>query len=162
MRVQTTESREEEIGWHGVAGEEVRSEAETILLVEDEAFVREVTAEVLRSAGYQVVTAKNAAEAVRLYDMRRGAVELLVTDVVLPGETGRSLSRRLQWKNPGLKILLVSGYAEQLDLLGAKQEEFLAKPFSTEVLLRKVRQLLHGAGLPIGTENLVTHACSIA
>jgi two-component system cell cycle sensor histidine kinase/response regulator CckA len=162
MWAQTTDPREEEIGWDGGTGEERLARAETILLVEDETFVREVTAEVLRSAGYEVLTAKNAADAVRVYDARRGAIDLLLTDVVLPGETGRALSRRLRRKNPGLKILLVTGYAEQLGLLEAEPEEFLAKPFSTEVLLRRVRQLLEGARLPVETINLVTHACSIA
>jgi CheY-like chemotaxis protein len=130
----------------GLAG----AETETILLVEDEAFVREVTCEVLRSAGYRVLTAKNAVEAVRIYNARRGGVELLLTDVVLPGETGRALAGRLRRATPELKVLLVTGYGAEMELPetknGAKQEakcdECLAKPFSSEVLLQRVRQLL--------------------
>lgn len=163
MWVQTTEPREEEIGWHGGVTLQTPAGAETILLVEDEAFVREVTSEVLRSAGYRVLAAKNAAEAVRLYsayqDAHRGEIELLLTDVVLPGESGRELSRRLRRENPGLKILLVTGYAEQLGRLEAEREEFLPKPFSTDVLLRRVSHLLRRAELPVGTEALVMHAC---
>ncbi len=167
MWAHTTEPMEERIGWQGSVALQTPDGAEAILLVEDEAFVREVTGEVLRSAGYRVLAAKNAAEAVRLYsahqDANRGEVELLLTDVVLPGESGRALSRRLQRENPGLKILLVSGYAEQLALSEAQREEFLAKPFSTEVLLRRVRQLLHRAEVPLGTEAgtpvLAMHAC---
>jgi len=145
MWVQTTEAPPEEIAWHGSVALQTPAGEETILLVEDEAFVREVTGEVLRSAGYRVLMAKNAAEGARLFDMHRAEIELLVTDVVLPGESGRALSRRLRDANPELKTLLVTGYAEQLGLLEAEPEEFLAKPFSTEVLLRRVRQLLIAA-----------------
>lgn len=159
MCVQTTEKLEEASGWCRGADEEMLAGAETILLVEDEAFVRDVTCKVLRSAGYRVLTAKNAAEAVRVYDARRGEVELLLTDVILPGETGRVLAGRLRRKDPELKVLLVTGYAEQMGRREAKPEECLAKPFSSAVLLRKVRQLLDRTGLGIGTEDLVTHAC---
>lgn len=121
---------------------EVLGHTETILFVEDEAFVREVTCEVLQSAGYGVLTAKNAAEAALLYDQRRGEIQLLLTDVVLPGETGRSLALKLKRQNPKLKILFVTGYAEQMALQETNSEECLAKPFSTEVLLRRVRLVL--------------------
>ena len=112
--------------------------------MEDEAFVREVTCEVLRSAGYQVLTAKNGAEAGRIYDQFREEADLLLTDVVLPGETGRALAARLRLENPELMVLLVTGYAEQMGLREWEGEECLAKPFSSEVLLRRVRQLLDG------------------
>lgn len=108
MCVQTTEKLEEASGWCRGADEEMLAGAETILFVEDEAFVRDVTCKVLRSAGYRVLTAKNAAEAVRVYDARRGEVELLLTDVILPGETGRVLAGRLRRKDPELKVLLVT------------------------------------------------------
>jgi CheY-like chemotaxis protein len=133
--------------------------AATILFVEDEAFVREVTGEVLRSAGYQILTATNAAEASSIYDAHRSDVDLLLTDVVLPGETGRALAGRLRRENPRLRVLLVTGYSEQMAPLAATDEECLAKPFSTEVLLRRVRQLLDRSGLLAGTEDLLKHAC---
>jgi two-component system cell cycle sensor histidine kinase/response regulator CckA len=141
---------------------ETMAGAETILLVEDEAFVREVTCEVLRSAGYRVLTAKNAAEATGFFDVQCGEVELLLSDVVLPGETGRVLAGKLRRQNPRLKVLLVTGYGEQMGLLetvdGAKheveREQCLAKPFSSEVLLRRVRQLL-GRGAPIASEPVI-------
>lgn len=140
--------------------EEPLTAAETILLVEDEAFVREVTGEVLRSAGYEVLIAKNAAEAAGVYARRRGGVELLLSDVVLPGENGRVLARRLRRENPELKVLLVSGYAEQMGLREEQEEEeCLAKPFSTEVLLRRVREMLDHTGLPIVSGSPVTQAC---
>ena len=114
----------------------------TILLVEDEVFVREVTSEVLRSAGYRVLTAKNAAEAEQMYVQRCGEVSLLFTDVILPGENGRSFAERLRVRAPKLKVLLVTGYAEQMGVLEARLEQCLAKPFSTQELLGKVKQMM--------------------
>jgi two-component system cell cycle sensor histidine kinase/response regulator CckA len=140
-------------------GADEQTEAETILFVEDERFVREVTGEVLRSAGYRVLTAKNAAEAVCVYDAGRSDVDLLLTDVVLPGETGRALAGRLRRENPGLKVLLVTGYADQMAVPGTKHEECLPKPFSTEILLWRVRQLLDRSRLLAGTEDPLKPAC---
>jgi two-component system, cell cycle sensor histidine kinase and response regulator CckA len=114
----------------------------TILLVEDEAFVREVTAEVLRMAGYRVLAVGNAAEAVITYSAYLDDVDLLLTDVVLPGESGSALAERLRRENPQLRVLLVTGYGAQMGKMGAKQEEWLAKPFSSEALLKTVRRVL--------------------
>jgi CheY-like chemotaxis protein len=153
---------EEAGGWNCVAEKETLDGAETILFVEDEAFVREVTSQVLRSAGYRVLTAKNAAEAIDVYDQRNNQVELLLTDVVLPGETGRVLAAKLRQANPALNILLVTGYAEQMGLQDGDQEECLAKPFSSEVLLRTVRQQLDRSRLGIGTEKFLRPVCDNA
>jgi CheY-like chemotaxis protein len=117
------------------------SYAETILLVEDESFVREVTREVLQSAGYQVLTARNAVEASDIFRQRDSEIDLLLTDVILPGDSGRLLSTRLRQRNPGLKILFITGYVEQMAAADTS-ENCLAKPFSTEVLLRRVRGML--------------------
>lgn len=153
MCEQTTETLSNVQSWGRGADEEPLAGAETILFVEDEAFVRNVTCEVLRSAGYQVLTAQNAAEAVRIYDARPGDVELLLTDVVLPGETGRAVAERLQRGNPKLKVLLVTGYVEEMGRREATHEECLAKPFSAETLLRRVRGLLDRGGLRTGTDD---------
>ncbi len=157
MWAQITETPAAASGRYRGADEE--TEAETILFVEDEKFVREVTGEVLRSAGYRVLTAKNAAEAVCVYDARRSDVDLLLTDVVLPGETGRALAGRLRRENPALKVLLVTGYAEQMSPPESKQEECLAKPFSTEVLLRRVRNRLDRRAQLVEAEDLLKPAC---
>lgn len=143
---QTIERTQEANEWSRVAEGETVGGSEMILFVEDEAFVRGVTCEVLLSAGYGVLTAKNAAEALHIYNERRGQVDLLLTDVVLPGETGRALACRLRQENPELKILLVTGYTEHMGSREAKSEECLAKPFSAEALLGRVRQLLDTAG----------------
>ena len=139
-------------------GVEPTAGAETILFVEDEPFVRDVTREVLRAAGYKVVVAQNAAEAVREYERGCGSADLLLTDVVLPGESGRVLAGKLKKTNPGLKILFVSGYGEQMGVRDGNGEECLAKPFSTGVLLRRVRQVLDGGSLVRTEENEIRHA----
>jgi two-component system cell cycle sensor histidine kinase/response regulator CckA len=126
-------------------GGELLSGTETILLVEDEAFVREVTREVLESAGYRVLTARNAMEALAEYE-RMSQMDLLLTDVVLPGESGRALARDLRSRQPSLAVLFVTGYAMQLSEIEVARpaEACLPKPFSAVALLRKVRQMLDG------------------
>ena len=143
------------------AADEEMLAAQTILFVEDEAFVRGVTCEVLESAGYQVLVANNALEALRVYDARRSEVELLLTDVVLPGETGYVLADKLRRENPDLKVLFVTGYLEQM---AAMAEECLAKPFSTEMLLHRVRRLLDPGepGMGIEGEGVFRRACENA
>jgi CheY-like chemotaxis protein len=148
--VQIAATSDEVAAWCHRTEAEAVAEAETILFVEDEAFVREVTAEVLRSAGYRVLTAQNAVEAARAYAVHCRTVDLLLTDVILPGETGRALAEGLRRQNPELKILFVSGYAEQMQTHEAGVEECLAKPFSGGVLLRKVRHVLHRGEPPVG------------
>ena len=136
--------------------------AETILFVEDEAFVRNVTSEVLRSAGYTVLTARTPAEGLVKYDELRGRVDLLLTDVILPGETGRTLARKLRLQNPALSVLFITGYPEQMSAHGPEQTEFLAKPFSTGLLLRRVRELLDCRKSWSGEQASVRRACGSA
>jgi two-component system, cell cycle sensor histidine kinase and response regulator CckA len=119
---------------------------ETILLVEDEAFVREVTCEVLRGAGYRVLSAKDSAEAGRQFEANRDGIDLLITDVILPGENGRVLAEKLRKHDENLKVLFVSGYAEQIGLLNEDAVACLAKPFSSRSLLESVRQVLDARG----------------
>jgi CheY-like chemotaxis protein len=145
---------------HDVIGSTI-GRSETILFVEDEEFVRDVTAEVLRSAGYRVLAVGNASEALATYDQHAGEIDLLLTDVVLPGETGRGLARKLKLRNSILAVLLVTGYAEQMATDESECVECLAKPFSTGVLLQRIRKLLTDPqGLfekPSAKENLVRH-----
>lgn len=82
---------------------------ETILLVEDESFLREVTCEILESAGYRVLKARTATEAISVFDECRTIVRLLLTDVVLPGQNGRDLATDLRNVSPKLKIIFTSG-----------------------------------------------------
>jgi DNA-binding response OmpR family regulator len=132
---------------------------ETILLVEDESFVREVTREVLQSAGYQVLSARNAVEASGIFKQRDSEIDLLLTDVILPGDSGKSLGARLREKSPGLKILFITGYVEQM---AGTSEDCLAKPFSTEVLLWRVRQILDRREFQKPKERKLRLACGNA
>jgi PleD family two-component response regulator len=87
---------------------------ETILLVEDEGFVRKVTAEVLESAGYKLVIACSAAEALEAHRRLSAPIDLLLADVVMPGMSGCDLAAEFQSLRPRIRVLLVSGYAVQL------------------------------------------------
>ena len=93
MCVQTVARLKEASGWSIVGHEQGFERTKTILLVEDEPFVREVTGEVLRAAGYRVLTAKNAKEGASLYEAQSGEVELLLTDIILPEGYGERSPR---------------------------------------------------------------------
>ncbi len=117
----------------------------TILLVEDESFLREVTCEILESAGYRVLKARTAAEAISAFDEYKTIVRLLLTDVVLPGQNGRDLATDLRSVSPKLKIIFTSGYPENVVTRQGLQEDgmfYLPKPFSAQSLTRKVQQVL--------------------
>ena len=118
--------------------------ARTILLVEDEAFVREVASEVLSRVGYRVLTAGSAKEALRIFREHAGEVHLLLTDVVLPDRNGRDLATELTAMGEGVKSIFVSGYPENsITKRGLKQAGwFCAKPFSVASLLQKIREVL--------------------
>jgi signal transduction histidine kinase/ActR/RegA family two-component response regulator len=132
-----------------------RSEGhETILLVEDEPAVRVLAREVLSLNGYRVLAAAGADEAHRLCAGRgdeADAIDLLITDVVMPGTSGRELAEALLAQRPGLRVLYISGYtADAIVRHGILHESlpFLSKPFSPQALTRKVREVLDGSAAP--------------
>src|SRR5579863_118564 len=131
---------------------EVEGYRRSILLIEDESFVREVTREILISAGYRVLAARNALEAIQIYERRHSEIDLVITDVVLPGESGRSLAVRLHRHNPELKVLFMSGYRDQIEFKGELEEGFIGKPFSSNMLLDRVRLMLDCRPLPCDSE----------
>jgi two-component system cell cycle sensor histidine kinase/response regulator CckA len=119
---------------------------ETILLVEDEAALREVTAFTLQSAGYTVVEADSPAKAIQIVATHREPIHLLLTDVIMPHMNGVELSKRLQASRPNLKVVFASGYggdelARQISV--APDVVLLEKPFSKHALLKKVHAVLH-------------------
>jgi len=119
--------------------------ARTILLVEDEALVREVMYEVLQAAGYLVLKSRNAEEALDLQKRWVGTVHVLLTDVVLPGRNGRDLARELRTRHPAMRTIFMSGYGKGVALLGADRDanaSFLSKPFSVSALMQKVKESL--------------------
>jgi CheY-like chemotaxis protein len=124
----------------------------TILLVEDEDFVRQVTAEVLSFGGYRVFEARTAAEAMRVFRQHGEHVQLLLTDVVLPGTNGRDLARDLQLLHPGLRTMFISGYPDnEVTQRGLEEPRvfYLPKPYSAESLMQKVRQVLAAAAIEV-------------
>jgi PAS domain S-box-containing protein len=118
---------------------------ETVLVVEDEAGVRALVCQVLRTCGYTVLEAGRGTEAVRVWDEYRGPIHLLVTDVVMPEMGGPELANRLNRLRPDLKVLYLSGYTDDAvvrhGVLKA-EADFLQKPFSPVRLARKVREVL--------------------
>ena len=118
---------------------------ETVLLVEDEAGVRNLVAIGLRSRGYTVIEASNGCDALASCEQSLEAIHLLVTDVIMPKMGGRELAERMQEVRPGLKVLFISGYTENgVVEKGVIKEgvSLLQKPFTTDALARKVREVL--------------------
>jgi hypothetical protein len=117
----------------------------TILLTEDEQDVREVAREFLESGGYAVIEARDGAEALGFVHKHETTINLLVTDMVMPGMTGLELAARLKEKRPGLRILYMSGYSDRAAAESLQSDpslRFLTKPFSRWALLRAVHELL--------------------
>jgi CheY-like chemotaxis protein len=119
--------------------------SETILLVEDEAMVRDLTLEVLRESGYTVIPAERPDEALRISEQNQGPIDLLLTDVVMPGMSGLELAERLKPERPEMKVLYVSGYTADAVVrrgMSDSKTAFLQKPFAPGALVRKVRETL--------------------
>jgi len=118
---------------------------ETVLLVEDENAVRHPTVESLRQCGYTVIEAQNGLQAIDVAHKHEGPINLMVTDVVMPGMSGGQLAELLAEKYTEMKVLFVSGYSEQVVLRHKVVDlhtNFLQKPFTLKSLAAKVRQIL--------------------
>jgi two-component system, cell cycle sensor histidine kinase and response regulator CckA len=118
---------------------------ETILLVEDEAVVRDLVRKVLQIAGYMVLEAANGEQALQLTAEHHGPIHLLLADVVLPGLSGPEVAERLTAKRTGVRVLYMSGYAQDtIERYGVPVPErsFLQKPFTPTTLLNRVREAL--------------------
>jgi CheY-like chemotaxis protein len=121
--------------------------SETVLLVEDEESVRELVHETLASKGYKVIEADDGEAGLRLAESYEGTIDLLVTDVVMPGMGGCELAQRVGASRPQIKVLYLSGYTEDAIVHHGVLEPgtaFLQKPFTLQVLARKVREVLRG------------------
>ena len=111
-------------------------------MVEDDEQVRNVLSIVLQRAGYQVLATENAGEAFLVCESHEGAIDLLVTDLVMPRMNGRELAARLRKLRPDLRVLLVSGLPDAALEDDDAAMDFLAKPLVPTKLLRKLRELL--------------------
>ncbi len=122
---------------------------ETILIVEDNSMVLKFAREVLEQLGYKILSAQSAEEALDISRRFSGALDLLATDVVLPGKNGRQLADMLKIERPGIKVLFSSGYTEDTIVHRGVLEQnlyFIAKPYNSTDLARKVRMVLDGEG----------------
>jgi len=118
---------------------------ETILLAEDEETVRSLMRAALEQQGYTVLAAPNGADALRPFDEGPGCVDMLVTDIVMPHMGGRELHAELTSRQADLKVLFLSGYANELvasQLVTGPRVAFLQKPFTLDLLTRTIRQML--------------------
>ena len=124
-----------------------RGGSETILLAEDDQAVRELAGRILTGAGYKVLPARGGEQALLLAQAYGGEIHLLLTDVVMPGLSGREVADRLGQSHPEIRTLYMSGYTDDAIIRhGVLEDEInlVAKPFSQEQLLRRVRQALDG------------------
>jgi PAS domain S-box-containing protein len=134
--------------------------AETVLLVEDADALRKLTHMLLEQHGYRVLAAANGAEALLKTQEKPERINLLLTDVIMPGLNGRALAERLGSLQPGLKVLYMSGYTDDAIVNHGVLESgtyLLHKPFSEESLIRKVREVLDAdhAALPVPADALI-------
>jgi CheY-like chemotaxis protein len=121
-----------------------RTGIQTVLVVEDAEALRELARRLLERQGYTVLVAANADDALELFE-RNPSIDVLLTDVVMPGASGPELTRRLFERRPALKVIYMSGYTEEAIVQHGVLNHgiaFLHKPFSSETLGTKIREVL--------------------
>jgi signal transduction histidine kinase len=119
--------------------------SETILIVEDDEDVRELTVRVLKMQGYRVLETSNGSNALHVSEQEAGPIHLMVTDVVMPGMNGPELAKRLNPLRPEMKVIYISGYTDNAIVHHGVLEKgvnYIQKPFTVEGLVRKVRKIL--------------------
>jgi two-component system cell cycle sensor histidine kinase/response regulator CckA len=122
--------------------------AETILLVEDESDLREIFSHLLRINGYHVLVADDGESAILTAKAYDQSIELLLTDVVMPNMSGFEVAQVIRRIRPGIKVIYMSGYSEEVVVDQPGEETLLEKPISTEILLRKIRESLDAKQQP--------------
>jgi two-component system cell cycle sensor histidine kinase/response regulator CckA len=131
-------------------GENLRG-SETILLVEDADMLRELTAALLEKNGYRILAAENGSHAIQLAEETKERIDILLTDVVMPGMSGKQVADYLTAKHPDMRVLYMSGYTNDVIAHQGVLDEgihFIEKPFAEEALMRKLREVLSGIGTP--------------
>jgi len=127
------------------AGRRLRTTSRTVLVVDDEPEVLELATEILRRVGYSVLEAADGAAALEVAQRHEGEIHLLVTDMVMPGISGRDLAERLRALRNALPVLYISGYVQDASAraaLASEHSALVAKPFTPELLTDRVRELL--------------------
>jgi len=123
--------------------------SETILLVEDEDGVRALARRVLETNGYTVLEASDGETAVEVAEGHSGAIDLMLTDAVMPGMTGPELARRVSASRPDMKVIFMSGYTDEAVVRHGLLEAgtaFVQKPFAFDSLARRIREILDETG----------------
>jgi two-component system cell cycle sensor histidine kinase/response regulator CckA len=145
-----------------VAAAPVEAKARTILLAEDEEIVRDLTEQVLKNAGYDVLTAGDGAEALVLYEQHREEIDGVVTDIVMPGLGGRGLARQIRERDADLPIVFISGHHEETPetLQLGTGAALLQKPFSVDALVDTIGRLVGEDTAPLVRERQPT--CVVA
>jgi two-component system, cell cycle sensor histidine kinase and response regulator CckA len=127
-------------------GAEPRGRSETILVVEDDKTLRELTGRLLRNGGYRVIEAKDADEAIGVMATSEAGIDLLLTDVIMPDKSGPDLVKQVEQEHPKTRFVFMSGYSDDMVKLHGlliREETFLEKPFTKRSLLVKVYSALH-------------------
>jgi signal transduction histidine kinase/CheY-like chemotaxis protein len=138
-----------------VEGVETPRGKETILLAEDEEMVRELASVILRNLGYTILEAKQGDEALLVFGQHKGSIDLLLTDVVMPGMSGRELAGHLASLGSKMKVLYMSGYTDDAVVRHGVLEkgvEFIQKPFTVARLAQKVREVLDKDSRPLALD----------
>lgn len=124
---------------------DIANTLETILLVDDEDYIRELVSAILSIEGYNVLEAGSGPQALKASDGYSGKIHLLLTDVVMNPMTGSELVREITPRRPDMKVLYISGFPDDAIVqygINQSQVSFLAKPFTPKVLVRKIRSIL--------------------
>jgi CheY-like chemotaxis protein len=129
----------------GVSIERISSRGETILLAEDEAGVRKYTREILERYGYIILEASNGLEALSMVHSHPGPIHLLLTDIIMPTMGGMELAEKFSAEFPGIPVLIMSGYTDQIMRHWNALSAYIQKPFTLSDLLTQVRELLDRA-----------------
>jgi PAS domain S-box-containing protein len=122
---------------------------ETLLLVEDEAPIRESVRRLLEWHGYTVIEARNGADALEIYEGDQHGIDLVLTDLIMPGMGGHELVERLRARRPELPVVFMSGYADKemtSNGVARKDTAYVEKPFTVELLMQRLREVLQGSG----------------
>jgi len=124
---------------------ELHRAKETVFLIDDDDMIADVSELILKNSGYDVVIAKSGKEAIEVYKENHSGIDMVILDMILPDMSGGDTYDRLKEINPGIKVLLASGYdidSQASDIMERGCDGFIQKPFNMNELLEKIREVL--------------------